>query len=286
MNRRKFIESSVLLSAFFTIGGRTFLYAGEGFLQSISQNAEEYQWNKLPIGEIITLVGEELLGNPYVGGILDVSNTEKCVVNLDELDCVTFFEQSLAIARLIKKNDLSYESLIKEVTLTRYRNGNLNGYTSRLHYTSDWIYDNVKKRVINDITKELDGKKIRFNLSFMSKNPKYYKQLKNNPGLTGEMSKIENVINARDYYYIPIKNIREIENELQSGDIIALVTSKEGLDYSHTGLINKKDGTAHFMHASSKKKKVVLDVRISEYASQVASNVGISVLRPIEPANG
>ncbi len=250
----------------------------------IIENAKYGNWKDLSIGEIIGNVAFELLGTPYEGGTLEINETEKCVVNLNSLDCVTFFETALGLARIIKLEKYSFDALIEQITFLRYRGGKINGYTSRLHYTSDWIYDNVKKGAVIDITKTIGGKKIRFNLSFMSKHPQYYKQLKNNPGNIEQIRAIEESINARTYYYIPKGEVKTIEFYLRTGDIIAIVNTNKGLDYSHTGLIYRKNDTAHFMHASSLKKKVILDKSISEYLKHSKkSNKGITVLRPLEP---
>ena len=252
---------------------------------SIALKSITLKWENYPIGDVVGAVALNLIGKPYVGGVLDAGDSEKCIVNLDKLDCVTLFEQSLDMARLIKLKKLTEESLINEVTLTRYRNGIITDYSSRLHYTADWIYDNVQKGIVKDITPELGGKKIKFNVSFMSKNPQYYEQLKCNPGMVKKIVSYEKDINTRDYFYIPKDKVAEAEELMQTGDIIAIVTSKVGLDYSHTGMIYKKNGKALFLHASSKKKKVVIDETISNYLRNIKSDLGITVLRPLEPAN-
>jgi hypothetical protein len=94
---------------------------------------------------------------------------------------------------------------------------------------------------------------------------------------------IEKKINKRKYYYIPNDKINKIETKLKTGDIIAFATNIEGLDYTHTGLVYvDADGKARLMHASSTKKKVVLDTTISEYAKPIKKNIGISVLRVLD----
>lgn len=250
----------------------------------IVSKARSEHWNELPISKIMGKVALQFLDTPYRGGTLEINNTEKCVIELSALDCVTFFENTLGLARIIKLEEYSLAALINQVTYTRYRNGKIEGYTSRLHYTSDWIYDNVKKGTVEDISESLSGSKISFNLTFMSKHPQYYKQLKNNPDLIKRMRQIEEEINTRTYYYIPKNKVATIENRLQTGDIIAIVNTAKGLDYSHTGLIYKKNGKAHFMHASSVKKKVIIDKTIWEYLKHSKrTNKGITVLRPLEP---
>lgn len=239
------------------------------------------KWKQMPIGDRMGNIGIQLLNIPYIGGTLEVV-PEECKVVLDKLDCVTYFENVLAFARILKYDNPTFKDLVNRVRDTRYRNGKVSGYTSRLHYTSDWIYENTSKRIVADITKDLGGVPFPINVGFMSQNPKFYDALKKDPSLVANIKKQEDAINKRKYFYIPKHKVKAIENKLKTGDIIAITTSNKGLDYSHTGMIYKdKQGVAHFLHASSTKKKVTLDVSISEYLATVKSNTGITVLRPL-----
>lgn len=252
----------------------------------IMVKATKENWSNLPVGELMGKIGHELLGKPYKGGTLDSgSGPERCTVNLAGMDCVTFFENVLGIARIIKKGKSGIDDLIAEVTYTRYRGGKLDGYASRLHYTSDWIFDNVQKGVVSDVTKSLGGKPFDFIVNFMSTHPQYYKQLQSNPVLVQKIAGIEKQINKREYYYIPQENIAAIENKLMTGDIIAIATDKEGLDYAHTGLIYiDENGKRRLIHASSTHNEVILDEVIHKYVISIKSDIGITVVRPQEPA--
>lgn len=253
------------------------------FAKIVSKASKE-DWSSLPYGELIVKVGKEFLGVPYVGGTLDKDAVESCTIELDKLDCVTYFELTLAIAdALITEDDPTFNSLFDRVQYTRYREGLIDGYESRLHYTADWIYDNIEKGVVADITEELGGIPLNLNVYFMSRNANKYPMLKGNKELIAKIKKIEEDINANPAYYIPKDNISDIMEELQDGDIVAFVTSIDGLDYGHIGLINKEDGTARLMHASTTAKKVVLDTTLDEYIDNVSKFTGITVLRPIAP---
>lgn len=250
-------------------------------LLSVIVNAAQMgQWTSLPIGERMIKVAQYFVDVPYVGGTLE-GEPEACRINLAGMDCVTFFENTLDIARMLAHGGSTIDDLRKELTFTRYRNGTLNGYESRLHYTADWIANNIEKKVVADVTPQLGGVPLKVNVSFMSTHPQYYRPLQEQPALIETMGAIETAVNKIPRSYIPRNGIREIENKLQSGDIIAITTSKDGLDYAHTGLINVVNGEARFMHASSSQKKVVLDRTISEYVNSVTSHTGITVVRPI-----
>lgn len=271
-----------------------FLLFGFGVLQSsdndekrfskIVMKANSENWSSLPYGELTVKVGKEFIGVPYVGGTLDKNQIESCVIELDKLDCVTFFELSLAIAdALITEDDPTLESLYDRIQYTRYREGIIDGYESRLHYTSDWIFDNIEKGVVADITEELGGEPLDLNVYFMSKNANKYPMLKGKKDLIAKIRNIEIEINENQAFYIPKENVQDVMEDLQDGDIIAFVTSIDGLDYGHIGLVNKEDGTARLMHASTSAKKVILDTTIDEYIDGVSKFIGITVLRPIAP---
>ena len=257
------------------------------------QEAVRRDYHTLPLGECMGKIGQMLIGTKYVGGTLE-EIPEKCVLDLNGLDCVTFFENSLNIARALKikqtefkKNPfaVTFQDVLDQIEYTRYLDGSVDGFTSRLHYTSQWIKDNEKKGVVKDITKSLGGKPIVFNVSFMSTNPQYYPQLVSSEWSVKRMKLYEYEVNEDKHWYIPNAQVKDIESKLQTGDIIAITTNKAGLDYSHTGMIIKNDkGMALFLHASSAKKRVYLDKRISTYLAGTPTSTGITVLRPIDPS--
>lgn len=285
MNRRTFILSLFSLFPAYHLlrlnAYHSHIDDSEIIFNRIIEKANKDNWKIKPIGELIIEIAKEFIDTPYVANTLE-GEIEICRINFQGLDCVTFFENSLCIARIIKKGFSTFDKLIEEVTFTRYRDGIINDYTSRLHYTSEWILDNVKKGVVDDITKKLGGKNIRFNLSFMSENPHFYKSLKDNPHFISIIKKIEQEIKKFEFYYIPTSNVIQIEKKLLNGDIIAIVTGKKGLDYSHIGLAYKEQNKAHLLHASSKFGRVLIDTQISDYLKNTKNSIGISVLRPLE----
>ncbi|MBU3742684.1 MAG: DUF1460 domain-containing protein [Candidatus Kapabacteria bacterium] len=249
------------------------------------RRAKAERWDAQPIGQLMGNIGQLLLGTPYVGGTLEGDGPEVCRLDLTGLDCVTYFENVLCLARVIKKRKPSFEALLDEITYTRYRGGVLDGYTSRLHYTADWIDDNIRKRVISDITPQLNPDPFPLDVHFMSSNPRFYKPLKDNPDLVASMAQIEQRINATSRTYVPKARIAEIESMLQTGDIVAITTSKKGLDYAHTGMVLvDEQGARHFMHASQQKKVVRIEPSLHSYVNDVRTHTGISVLRPLDVA--
>ena len=249
----------------------------------IIKQAKGEEWRSLPIGECMGNIGLLFVGTEYVAGTLEGEGPEACRVDLTGLDCVTFFENVLCISRILKKDKTSFDDFKGEISFTRYREGILTDYTSRLHYTSDWIYDNEKKKVVRNITKEIGGEEFPFKVSFMSKNPHFYQSLKEFPEFIETIAMLEKEINKRKHWYIPKNKIKEVQKHIQTGDIIALATAKEGLDYGHTGLAYRDErGKMRFLHASQRKKKVLLDAELYKYTQPIESHIGITIARPLE----
>ncbi|MDR2057910.1 MAG: DUF1460 domain-containing protein [Dysgonamonadaceae bacterium] len=224
-----------------------------------------------------------LLNTPYAAGILEKNAEEDLVVNLQELDCMTFVENCLAMSRSAQYPNPDYDYFIRELKKIRYRNGLIQGYTSRLHYTSDWIYDNAAKGEIEDVTYALGGKKFKPNVYYMSSHPDLYPALIKNQQDMEVIIEIEKRINRRNnYYYIPRNEIGDKTSLIKSGDIICFTTELPGLDISHMGIAYWHKGQLSFIHASSKAKKVIIETEsIGDYCRRNKSNTGIIVLREL-----
>ena len=112
-------------------------------------------------GQLMLEIGKFFLGTPYVAGTLETKRAEHLVVNLREFDCVTFVENVVALVWYVKSREKSFEAFRRLLQKIRYRQGRLQGYSSRLHYFSDWIHDNQKKGIVRDVTAEIGGRPLR-----------------------------------------------------------------------------------------------------------------------------
>jgi hypothetical protein len=257
-------------------------------IAQLLDRAHAQRWDTLRVGESIVRFGRALEGAPYLEHSLEGPGPEVCRVTTQGFDCVTFMETSLDLARTIRAGHgggrPTPEDLQEAVTHTRYRAGHLSGYVSRLHYTSDWIADNVAKNVVEDVTPSLGGVRLPVEVGFMSTHPDKYPALAADSALVDSMRRIERRINVTPRTFVPKARVAAIESRLESGDLVAITTSIPGLDYSHTGLIVRDAGGARFMHASSARGKVVIDTTLSAYLARgPKSNTGITVLRAVDP---
>ena len=233
-----------------------------------------------PTGDLMVETARFFLNTPYVASTLE-KEPEGLVVNLRELDCMTLVETTTALVRTLRDKNPSYDSYCGHLQEIRYRNGKIGDYTDRLHYTSDWIYENERAGRVKDVTHEIGGKPLDMNLFFMSTHPDSYKQLKNHPGLIDKIAQKEKEINARSYFYIPETEINERASEIRNGDIVCFVTTVKGLDISHVGIICREGDKLTFIHASTTRKQVIVNEEpLQDYVQSIKRNSGIMLVRP------
>ncbi|MFI5237091.1 MAG: N-acetylmuramoyl-L-alanine amidase-like domain-containing protein [Ignavibacteriales bacterium] len=240
-----------------------------------------------PIGDVIAEIGKTFLGTDYLAHGLEKDGDEQLVINLTGLDCTTFLENALVLARCIKQGKIKFEDYMNDLQFIRYRDGVIDEYPSRLHYFSDWIYNNASKGIVEDITKDIGGEEIKFKVNFMSTHPDSYKQLKSRQGETEFIpiiEKQEKEISCREYYFIPKEKLNAKENLIQNGDLLAITTSVEGLDIGHTGIaVKMDDGRIHLLHAPSENTKVqITEQPLSDYLMKYKRHSGVIVLRVLE----
>lgn len=247
----------------------------EGFLAKLSEgNYSDQSPNELNIE-----IGKWFLQTPYVEKTLELPGAEKLVINLTGVDCTTFLETVVTMTRLAKGGEFTFEDFERELEKLRYRNGMNEGYPSRLHYFSDWIFENEQKGILKDVTKEVGGSPYSNAPSFMSENPQFYRQLNESENLDA-IKETESKIEKRGYFYIPKAEIAALEKNIKSGDLIAITTSMPNLDIVHTGFAFEKNGRIHLLHASSKNMEVEISEKpLSEYLAGNKSQSGIMVAR-------
>ena len=225
------------------------------------------------------------IGQPYVAHTLEKSDPERLVVNLRELDCTTLIETVGALSMAKSANDSTFQGYCKALEKMRYFDGKMNGYCSRLHYFTWWICDNLSKSIVEEVS---DGiytvTPLIVNNYYMSLFPQKYKYLKGNSERVAAIKKLEKRYNGHDGNYIAAHHLKKGKKDLgfiKDGDIIAIVTKKKGLDYSHLGFaVWGEDGKLHLLNASSIHKKVVEEpMTLYEYLKKHPTSVGIRVFR-------
>lgn len=238
------------------------------------------------IAETALGLGRSFLGKPYVPHTLEENPTEQLVVNLHQFDCTTFVETisalSLAWHELPdKKNSVLLETLFRKyLTKVRYRNGQIDGYASRLHYFSEWLRDNERKGLLQDVTAQLAGKvMVSKPLSYMTTKTFRYPAL-NDPTVFRQMAQIETNLSHEPFAFIPKKNLRKAETNLRDGDIVMLSAARPGLDMKHCGFAIWQNNRVYLLHASSDRGRVVITSQpLTEYVTAKKALSGIRVAR-------
>ena len=267
------------------------IFKGEKKFDLLVKQATGENWAALPIGERTARVGRALLGTPYVNYTLEIHDRiESPSVNLQALDCWTFYEVSLAFARMlrVKEGDYRPVDLLALVEMERYRHGRCDGsYLSRMHFLEEVFADNQSRGLSTNPTKALGGKRLSREIHEMTTAWKSYRYLRNNPSLLPTMAVIQKKVSALPVYHIPRSQVASAERHIQTGDIIA-ITCKDSSSYtSHVGIAVRKSDGVHFMHATSRRsagRKVILDVRISKYLRGSDDRYGIVIYRPFDLA--
>ena len=226
----------------------------------------------------------QFLNVPYVAGTLDQNNHEVLVINTRELDCTTFTENVLALTLCAQRKLTDFISFCKVLKQIRYRD-DIISYPTRLHYFIDWIKSNTKKGFVQEITyphSAFTGRGI-YKLGYMSSQAHKYPMLVKNPQWIKEIKKREEQLSNISYNYIPkesLNNTDILKNIIKDGDIIAILTSRTGLDTSHIGIASWHNQTLHLFNASRIRGKVVDEITtLYNYMQTQRLQKGILVIR-------
>lgn len=225
---------------------------------------------------------KKMLDVPYVAGTLDRSNKEELVIHMDKVDCTTFIETVLALAITDGQEERSFRTFKETLERIRYRHGRLNGYTSRLHYFSDWIKDNEQKGLVKEYTSCLPNAcKHHLDLDFMTTHVESYPQLKADSSLVESMKVQEKAWKQAEVYCLPKEHLYLSFDELpiKNGDLLAITTSIKGLDVVHVGFACWVGGKLHLLHASSNAMKVILDeLPLYDYSKNKKAHTGVRAI--------
>lgn len=243
-------------------------------------------------GDVVAAIGEQFVGTAYEPGTLELPGPERLVVNLEALDCVTFVENVLVLARLVRtappvsSSDTGQfrAAYRRELTRIRYRGGAMDGYASRLHYFSEWISDAEDKGLVQDLSRRLGGVADPSVIDFMSTHPAAYRQLAD-PAVLAQVTQVEARLSASPRFYVPAPDIEANSAGVRAGDVIAATSTVAGLDVAHTGIAVWRDGELRLLHAPLADSHVQISEKsLSQRIRDIQGQDGIMVARPVDPA--
>ena len=142
-----------------------------------------------------------------------------------EFDCTTFVE-TLGASRTVLSDSPSFETFLSELRNIRYRNGVVTGYASRIHYTSDWVFEQETHGRLKNVSAFLRGVMERKEINFMSTNRQLYRKLMSDDEALKEIITMEKELNSRGgFSYIPKEKIGNVASEIPHMAMIGFVTS-------------------------------------------------------------
>ena len=275
------------------------LRAQESAIVPYASGAEDIALGEIILGDLAAVADREdgsalmvraarqMLGQPYVAGTQE-GREERLRIFLTKTDCILFAENCLGLVHTARRcgAEATFEDLAVTVCRSRYRDGVVDGYPSRLHYTTEWIAQGVRTGIFEDVTKGLGGVPDTRPIRYMSEHPGSYAPLAGESAYAQEnlrrIRAVEERLDGMDRFYIPTDGIAAVEGNIRSGDILCFATSIDGLDYSHVVIAyrEKPGDRLGFIHASSTAKKVIVEPRTLEAYLRANKRItGVTVLR-------
>ncbi|MCB1049073.1 MAG: DUF1460 domain-containing protein [Acidobacteria bacterium] len=249
-----------------------------GLFQQAVKTIQPISENEQP-GLSITRCARYFLGKPYVEKSLEGNAEEQLVVRLDAFDCTTFVESVLALNHTLRSNEINYAQFQANLTKLRYRNAQIRGYASRLHYISEWRIQGEEMGFFSDLNRSLNGSIHNKTIDFMSSHANLYPAL-TDPQTRAQVLTAESDLNKKPVYFHALDSVPY--DQLQSGDIVAITTSVPGLDVIHMGFVLRQAEQVHLLHASQKSLRVeISDLSLADYLAQRKSATGLFLLRPL-----
>jgi hypothetical protein len=249
--------------------------------ETLLRSAEERGDRGKPLSELVLAVGRRFLDAPYGSDTLVREGPEELVVNLRVFDCVTFVENTVVLAGLIRSGRTAFDDYTAALERIRYRRGRCDGFASRLHYFTDWLYNNSRKGLVHDITREIGGVPLRKMFHYITDRREDHPGL-SDPDAFRRLRIIEGICSRRPLFYVPKAHLAKAEPGLTDGDLIAIATDERGLDVCHTGLAVLLQGQIHLLNASSAAGRVVLsEIPLDRYLQMRRSRTGIIIGRAI-----
>lgn len=244
----------------------------------------------LPMGALMVEIGRSLVQLPLSSPA--GQPTERLDVDLRSFDGLGMVEHVYAMAVVAKLGaattatvdragvESQYERVLQTV---RYRNGVMGGYASRLLYVSEWIADNDRKGLVQDLTRELGGSLDRGPVNVRSL------ALADDPTMTDpdavdDLRRVEARLSAQGRYVVREPALTAALPEVRDGDVVAFASAQQGRDVSHVGLAVRIDGSIRLLHRPVGESGVRISTNsIDQRLAASADEDGLLLARPVAP---
>ncbi|MCP4645627.1 MAG: DUF1460 domain-containing protein [bacterium] len=216
-------------------------------------------------------VARRALGTPYAPGPLgegpDGEFDKDPLVDFTKVDCVTYVEQSLALAAA-----RSYDEAVDVLQAIRYREGVVS-FEARNHFAiADWVANN---RFCTDVTSDLDVEPARVTRRISRR--EFFERVKA-PGLG-----VDTPDQTVTLGHVASADAAQAADRLPSPAFVVFIGKIDWLFALHCGLvIRDEEGRELLYHASSKAKKVVA-VDFVDYVRSTDRYLGFTAYRLASP---
>jgi hypothetical protein len=223
------------------------------------------------------VIAEQWVGCRYLVGSLEGTG-EQLRYRFDGFDCFTLVESALVLHHLSPED--SPQQFEVELQQWRYREGELKGYGSRLHYTLEWLVQAVARGKLKDITPTIPGHQCgQKPIHFMSSHVKGYRGL-SDPEALRLVQEAEVRLSQTTFCQMDLETLSDHLGCLLDGDVLILYSCVPGLDVAHLGLVAQGKGPQPgFLHASSKSRAVCWETNLLDYLKKYPKLSGVGVFR-------
>lgn len=231
----------------------------------------------------VAFFARKFIGTPYGAHTLE-GEPEMLTVNLDSLDCTTFVEVSMALAFTVNENRTSWRDFVYNLRRIRYRNGEVDGYPSRLHYICDWAVDNKHRGNFSDVTRDFPRvNEVMRTIDFMSAHRDRYPALADSANYA-RIRRVEAGYRQHRFPYIKTVDLgnKAVKAAFHDGDVVALVSNLKDLDVTHMGIVVREsaDAEPYLLHASSSHGKVEISAQpLADFMKRNRQWLGVRVFR-------
>ncbi len=206
-----------------------------------------------PLRVRLERASRELLGAPYQVSPLrgSIDQPEVMVTRTDGFDCVTFLETVLALGLSAHP-----QQFVETLRAIRYQDGVVD-FRARHHYLTDWHRANWTQGLFRELIPLTESVQVPRTLSVIEGLP-------------------PRVVRLR---YLPRSRLPRLLPQVEDGDVIYFLTSRQGIDAFHAGLLFRVEGQVRLRHASRRRRQVV-EEDLSQFLRH-SPPAGVVLLRPL-----
>ena len=177
----------------------------------------------------------------------------KVSLNIHTFTPLSFINTVEALCDAADSQYPSWRQFAAEYQRLACRRGEEQGFTSLLWLGSEWIADNVYRGNIAELTDDDNGSvsKTR-SLDLMSRHRERYAPLRND-SVYDRVNMIEMGFRTHKIPYMKRQSISasDVEREMKPGDVLMLLTNRDGEDIYRIGYVVERDGRRYLMMVDS-----------------------------------